>query len=73
MSCGIDSLYTLMKYNSENIDKRYRLTYLTYFNHGAIFHPDLASGKKYAIKDLYDQIDKLAIEKNRKLTRWQKQ
>jgi len=39
MSCGVDSLYTLKKHTLPEMPPRYRLSYLTYFNVGAIFQP----------------------------------
>lgn len=40
MSCGIDSLATLLAHQSENISDGYRVTYLTYFNVGAFQYDD---------------------------------
>lgn len=62
MSCGIDSLYTLWKYsNIEMSDKK--LTHLTYFNMGAIFHPDSSSKTKYSLREFYKKTDEMSEEK----------
>ena len=63
MSCGIDSLYTLEKYTKPQIPEAYRLNSLTYFNMGAIFHPNTAKNKKYSIKEFYEITDKMSEEK----------
>ena len=63
MSCGVDSLYSLKKYNSEDIPEQYRLTHLTYFNMGAIFHPNTAENKHYSINEFYDITGKMSQEK----------
>lgn len=62
MSCGVDSFYTLWKY-SEIEPKERRLSYLTYFNMGAIFHPDSSEKKKYSIKEFYQKTDEMSVEK----------
>lgn len=63
MSCGVDSLYTLQRYNSESIPEEYRLTHLAYFNMGAIFHPDRATKKVYTMKEFYETTDWMSVEK----------
>lgn len=63
MSCGVDSLYSLNKYSSSDVPSDYRLTHLTYFNMGAIFHPDRASHKKYTMKEFYEITDRMSEEK----------
>lgn len=63
MSCGVDSLYTLKLYNSDNVPPEYKLTHLTYFNMGAIFHPDRASSKHYSLEEFYKTTDRMSDEK----------
>lgn len=63
MSCGVDSFYTMHEYLSEDIPDRYRLSYLTYFNMGAIFHPNRSDDKEYTLNDFYDATEKISIEK----------
>jgi hypothetical protein len=63
MSCGVDSFYSLHMYSQESIPKKYRLTHLTYFNMGAIFHPNRSEKKKYTIKEFYETTDRMSEEK----------
>lgn len=63
MSCGVDSIYSLEKYTSSDIPESYKLTCLTYFNMGAIFHPNTATNERHSIKDFYDITDKMSEEK----------
>lgn len=63
MSCGVDSLYTLQKYVSEDVPAAYRLTHLAYFNMGAIFHPNTAVNKEYAMEEFYRETDRMSLEK----------
>jgi len=62
MSCGIDSFYTLWKY-SDIEPKERRLTHLTYFNMGAIFHPNSSKKRDYTLKEFYATTDKMSEEK----------
>lgn len=63
MSCGVDSLYTLHEYMHTEPEER-RLTHLTYFNMGAIFHPDSSDKKKkYSIEEFYKKTDEMSEEK----------
>lgn len=62
MSCGIDSLYTLHQYLHTTPDSM-NLTHLTYFNMGAIFHPDSSSKTKYSINEFYKKTDEMSEEK----------
>ena len=64
MSCGIDSLYTLWKY-SDIEPKDRQLTHLTYFNMGAIFHPDSTKKTHYSLDEFYKQTDIMSEEKIR--------
>ena len=63
MSCGVDSLYTLQKYTRESVPPHFRLSHLTYFNMGAIFHPDRSTRKKYTLKEFYATTDAMSEEK----------
>lgn len=63
MSCGVDSFYSLDIYSSPHVPQDYRLTHLTYFNMGAIFHPDRASRKVYTMKEFYETTDRMSEEK----------
>ena len=63
MSCGVDSLYTLKKYTSPEVQTNYRLTHLTYYNMGAIFHPNRANKKQYSIDEFYSITDRMSLEK----------
>lgn len=63
MSCGVDSLYTLKRYTDTHIPAQFRLTHLTYFNMGAIFHPNTQENKRYSIEEFYRITDKMSIEK----------
>lgn len=63
MSCGVDSIYTLDVFSKPNIPEKYKLTHLTYFNMGAIFHPNRATKKVYSMKEFYDTTDKMSLEK----------
>lgn len=63
MSCGIDSFYSLHVYSQESIPHPYRLTHLTYFNMGAIFHPNRSENKIYSLKEFYETTDRMSEEK----------
>lgn len=63
MSCGVDSIYTLNKYRQKDIPSQFRLTHLTYYNMGAIFHPNRSEKKKYTLKDFYETTDRMSEEK----------
>lgn len=63
MSCGVDSLYTLYRYNQDDVPSGYRLTHLAYFNMGAIFHPDRTNKKEYSMKEFYETTDRMSLEK----------
>ncbi len=63
MSCGVDSIYTLDVFSRPDIPEKFRLTHLTYFNMGAIFHPNRATKKVYSMKEFYDITDKMSLEK----------
>ncbi len=63
MSCGVDSIYTLHKYSREDIPPHYRLTHLTYYNMGAIFHPNRSEKKEYSLNEFYSLTDKMSEEK----------
>ena len=65
MSCGVDSFYTLHEYTEEDIPKKYRLTHLSYFNMGAIFHPNREEEEKkeYTLKEFYETTDRMSEEK----------
>ena len=63
MSCGVDSIYTLHKYSNEGIPPHFRLTHLTYYNMGAIFHPNRSEKRDYSLKDFYSLTDKMSEEK----------
>lgn len=63
MSCGIDSFYSLHVYSQESIPRPYRLTHLTYFNMGAIFHPNRSKKKEYSLKEFYETTDRMSEEK----------
>lgn len=63
MSCGVDSLYSLKKYTDPSVPESYRLTHLAYFNMGAIFHPNTAVNKHYAIDEFYKETDRMSVEK----------
>lgn len=63
MSCGVDSLYSLHQYSNTSVPMHHRLTHLTYFNMGAIFHPDRAVKKKYDLKGFYEKTDEMSEEK----------
>ena len=62
MSCGIDSFYTLWKY-SDIEPKARKLTHLTYFNMGAIFHPDSSAKTKFSVAEFYKKTDEMSEEK----------
>ena len=62
MSCGIDSLYTLKRYSGSIADSR-KLTHLTYFNMGAVFHPDSSKNTIYSIPEFYRRTDEISKEK----------
>ena len=61
MSCGIDSLYTMRMYD-DRVPEQYRLTHLTYYNMGAIFHPD-GTRKSYTLEEFYRTTDRMSEEK----------
>lgn len=63
MSCGVDSFYTMHEYTKEDTPFKYKLTHLSYFNMGAIFHPNRAEKKKYTLKEFYDTTDRMSEEK----------
>lgn len=60
MSCGVDSFYTLHEYTKEDIPKKYKLTHLSYFNMGAIFHPNRSEKKKFTLKEFYETTDRMS-------------
>lgn len=63
MSCGVDSFYSMHEYTKPDTPEKYRLTHLTYFNMGAIFHPNRSEKKQYTIKEFYDTTDRMSDEK----------
>ncbi|MDO4413683.1 MAG: hypothetical protein Q4C20_01255 [Erysipelotrichaceae bacterium] len=63
MSCGVDSIYTAWKYTQETIPVNFRLSALTYFYHGSIFHPDMRQKKTYTIKEFYAKTEEMALIK----------
>ena len=63
MSCGVDSIYTLDLFSRSDVPNKYRLTHLTYFNMGAIFHPNRATKKVYSMKEFYETTDNMSLEK----------
>jgi hypothetical protein len=63
MSCGVDSFYSLQEYSRDDIPVKYRLTHLTYFNMGAIFHPNREEEKEYSLREFYDITDRMSEEK----------
>lgn len=63
MSCGVDSFYTMHEYTQKDTPAKYKLTHLSYFNMGAIFHPNRAEKKKYTLKEFYDTTDRMSEEK----------
>lgn len=63
MSCGIDSFYTMHEYTKDDTPKNYRLTHLSYFNMGAIFHPNRSEKKQYSLKEFYETTDRMSEEK----------
>jgi len=63
MSCGVDSLYTLMKYTSDDVPENYRLGALTYLNMGAIFHPSMNNKVSLSLDQFYDKVNKMSDEK----------
>ena len=63
MSCGVDSFYTMHEYTMDDTPKKYRLTHLTYFNMGAIFHPNRSEKKEYTLKEFYETTDRMSEEK----------
>lgn len=65
MSCGVDSMYTLDVYSRADVPPKYKLTHLTYFNMGAIFHPDRETRKVYSMIEFYEITDKMSEEKLR--------
>ena len=63
MSCGVDSFYTLQEYTKQDIPSQYQLTHLTYFNMGAIFHPNRSENKQYSLHEFYETTDRMSEEK----------
>lgn len=63
MSCGVDSFYTMHEYTREDTPMKYRLTHLSYFNMGAIFHPNRSEKKEYTLKEFYETTDRMSEEK----------
>lgn len=63
MSCGVDSFYTMHEYTKDDTPNKYRLTHLSYFNMGAIFHPNSSEKKKYSLKEFYETTDRISEEK----------
>ena len=63
MSCGVDSFYTMKEYTKPDIPTQYQLTHLTYFNMGAIFHPNRSEKKEYSLQEFYEATDRLSEEK----------
>ena len=63
MSCGVDSIYTLQEYTKQSILPHLRLTHLTYYNMGAIFHPNRSENKVYSLKEFYETTDRMSEEK----------
>ena len=63
MSCGVDSIYTLDIFTRSSTPEKYRLSCLTYFNMGAIFHPNRATKKVYSMREFYETTDKMSLEK----------
>lgn len=63
MSCGVDSFYTMHEYMREDTPTKYRLTHLSYFNMGAIFHPNRSEKKEYSLKEFYETTDQMSEEK----------
>ena len=63
MSCGIDSFYTLQEYTQPDVPSSYKLTHLTYYNMGAIFHPNRAEKKKYTLEEFYQTTERMSKEK----------
>lgn len=63
MSCGVDSLYSLLKYTSDDVPESYRLGALTYLNMGAIFHPNMNSKVDLSLDEFYKKIDEMSEEK----------
>ena len=63
MSCGVDSIYTLQEYSKLSIPEKYRLTHLTYYNMGAIFHPNRSEKKEYSLKEFYETTDRMSEDK----------
>ena len=64
MSCGVDSLHTLLKYSDETMQADYKLGALTYLNMGAVFqYPE---GKYSNIKTMADEfsvLDSISYDK----------
>ena len=63
MSCGVDSFYTMKEYTKPDIPTQYQLTHLTYFNMGAIFHPNRSEKKEYSLQEFYETTDRMSEEK----------
>ena len=65
MSCGVDSLYTLLKYTSDDVPENYKLGALTYLNMGAIFHPGIntKTKKTYSLENFYKRTHEMSDEK----------
>lgn len=64
MSCGVDSLYTLQKYNDPSLSANFKLGALAYMNMGAVFHPKMTERKEYSLEEFYEITNKMADEKN---------
>lgn len=63
MSCGVDSIYTLQEYTTKDTPDKYRLTHLSYYNMGAIFHPNRSERKKYSLDEFYERTDRMSLDK----------
>ena len=63
MSCGVDSMYTLYKYTRDDMPDSFKLGALTYLTMGAVFHPNMSKGEKYALNDFYAKTGEMADEK----------
>ncbi|MCR5635809.1 MAG: hypothetical protein K6F76_01315 [Clostridiales bacterium] len=63
MSCGVDSMYTLMKYTADDMPESFKLGALTYLNMGAVFHPSINSIKDYTLDEFYRKTDEISLQK----------
>lgn len=65
MSCGVDSFSTLYKHClADDMMDEYKLTHLTYFNMGAIFHPRGISNKgRMPLDEMKKRLEEMANEK----------